>query len=111
MISIIKIIQQHILHYEELNELKAVENSDAINEFDKFMNTFSSNKNAINRKILNLLISTDDELKNLIEINDEEIKMKYSKIENDAKMMKNEYEKKKKREKNEENHEIIMISD
>jgi hypothetical protein len=113
MISIIEIIQQCILHHEELNELKAVENSDAINEFDKFMNTFSSNKNAINHKILNSLISTDNELKNLIEIDDDEIEMKYSKIKNDTKMMKNEYKKKKKkkRRKYEENHEIIMISD
>jgi len=111
MISIIEIIQQHILHHEELDELKAAENSDAINEFDKFINIFSSNKNAINREILNSLTSINDELKNLIEINDNEIEMKYSKIENDAKMTKNEYEKKKKKRKDEENHEIIMISD
>jgi len=112
MISIIEIIQQRILHHEKLNELKAAENSDAVNEFDKFMNTFSSDKNAINHKIFNSLISINDELKNLIEIDDDEIKMKYSKIENDAKMMKNEYEKKKKKErKDEENHEIIIISD
>jgi len=112
MILIIKIIQQHILHHEELNELKAVENSDAVNEFNNFMNTFFSNKNAINYKILNSLTSTDDKLKNLIEINDDEIKIKYSKIKNDTKMMKNEYEKKKKKKKEDKkNHEIIMISD
>jgi hypothetical protein len=112
MISIIEIIQQRILHHEELDELKAAENSDAVNEFDKFMNTFSSDKNAINHEILNSLISTDDELKNLIEIDDDEIEIKYSKIENDAKMTKNEYEKKKKKKKkDEENHEIITISD
>jgi len=59
------------LHHEELDELKATENSDAINEFNKFMNTFSSNKNAINCKIFNSLTLTDDELKNLIEIDDD----------------------------------------
>jgi len=94
MISIIEIIQQYILHHKEFDELKAAENSDAINEFNKSMNTFSSNKNAINHKIFHSLISTDDELKNLIEIDDDEIEIKYSKLENDAKMMKNEYEKK-----------------
>jgi len=100
------------LRHEKLNELKAAENSDAINEFNKFMNTFSNDKNAINYEIFNSLISTDDELKNLIEIDDDKIEMKYNKIENDAKMMKNEYEKKKKKKKeDEENHEIIMISD
>jgi len=112
MISIIKIIQQHILHHEKFNELKAAENSDAVNEFDKFMNTFSSNKNVINHKIFNSLILTDNKLKNLIEINDDEIEIKYSKIKNDAKMMKNEYEKKKKKkEKDKKNHKIITISD
>jgi len=112
MISIIKILQQHILHHEKFNKLKAIENSDAVNEYDKFMNTFSNNKNAINHKIFNSLILTDDELKNLIEINDDEIEMKYSKIKNDAKIMKNEYEKKKKKKKEDKkNHKIIMISD
>jgi hypothetical protein len=112
MLSIIEIIQQRILHHEKLDELKAAENSDAVNEFDKFMNTFSSNKNAIDHEIFNSLISTDNELKNLIEIDDDEIEMKYSKIENDVKMMKNEYEKKKKKkDEDEENHKIIMISD
>jgi translation initiation factor 2 alpha subunit (eIF-2alpha) len=107
MISIIEIIQQRILHHEELDELKAAENSDAVNEFDKFMNTFSSDKNAINREIFNSLTLTDDKLKNLIEINDDEIEMKYSKIENDAKMTKNEYEKKKKKKRGEKTKRIM----
>jgi len=116
MISIIEIIQQRIFHHEEFDELKAAENSDAVNEFDKFMNTFSSDKNAINREIFNSLTSTDDELKDLIEIDDNEIEVKYSKVEDDAKMTKDEYEKKKKKKKkkkgeDEENHEIITISD
>ncbi len=45
MILIIEIIQQRILHHEELEDLKAADDSDVINEFNKFMNAFSSEKN------------------------------------------------------------------
>jgi len=79
------------------------------------MNTFVSNKNVANRKILNSLNSINNELKNLIEINDNETKIKYKKVENNAKMIKNEYKESKYEEeennnKNEVKHKIIMIS-
>jgi len=73
MIPIIEIIQQRILHHEELDELKAAEDSDVVNEFDKFMSTFSSDKNAGNREILNSLTSANNELKDLIKVDDNEI--------------------------------------
>ncbi len=47
MISTIELIQQRILHYEELNELKMMNDSDVIQEFNKFMSAFSNEKNAI----------------------------------------------------------------
>ncbi len=130
-----KIIQQRILHHEELEDLKAVNNLNVVNEFNKFMNVFFSEKNATNREILNSLTSTENELKNLIKVNNDKIKMKYNKIKNNAKMIKNEYKKKekkkkekkkkekkkeekkeekkkkKKKKKDEENHKIIKISD
>ncbi len=61
MIFIIKLIQQRILHHEELNDLKTMNDSDVIQKFDKFMSTFSSEKNAIDRKIVKSLDSTDDQ--------------------------------------------------
>ncbi len=92
------------------------------------MNAFSSEKNATNHEILNLLTSIKNELKNLIKVDNDEIKIKYNKIRNDAKMIKNEYKKKEKKKKekkkkekkkkekkkkeekkDEENHEIIKI--
>ncbi len=100
------------------------------------MNTFSSEKNATNREILNSLTLTENELKNLIKVNNNEIIIRYNKMRNDTKMIKNEYKKKekkkkekkkkekkkkeekkegkkkkKKKKKDEENHEIIKISD
>jgi len=47
MISTIELIQQRILHHEELNELKMMNNSDVIQEFNKFINIFSNEKKAI----------------------------------------------------------------
>ncbi len=135
IILIIKIIQQRILHHEELEDLKVADNLNAVNEFNKFINTFSSEKNATNREILNLLTSVKNELKNLIKVNNNEIKIRYNKIRDNAKIIKNEYKKKekkkkeekkkekkkkeqkkeekkkKKKKKNKENHEIIKISD
>ncbi len=128
MISIIELIQQRILHHEELNELKMMNDSNVIQEFNKFMNTFLNEKNAINRKIVNSLDSSNDESDDIIEIDDDDKKMKFSKRNDDADMIENEneyknkykykkkYEKKKKKKKKKtkkkkKNDEIIVISD
>jgi len=120
MISTIELIQQRILHHEELNELKTMNDSNVIQEFNKFMNAFSNEKNAIDQKIVNSLDSSNNESDNIIEINDDDKKMKFSKRNDDADMIENEneyknkykkkYEKKKKKKKK-KNDEIIMISD
>ncbi len=123
MISIIELIQQRILHHEELNELKMMNDSNVIQEFNKFMNTFLNEKNAIDRKIVNSLDSSNDESDDIIEIDDDDKKMKFSKRNDDADMIENEneyknkykykkkYEKKKKKKKKKKNDEIIVISD
>jgi len=121
MISTIELIQQRILHHEELNELKTTNDSDVIQEFNKFMSAFSNEKNAIDRKIVNSLDSSDNESDDIIEIDDDDKKMKFSKRDDDADMIENEneykneykkkYEKKKKKKKKKKNDEIIVISD
>jgi hypothetical protein len=116
MISTIELIQQRILHHEELNELKIMNDSDVIQEFDKFMSAFSNEKNAVDRKIVNSLGSSDDESDDIIEIDENDKKMKFSKRNDDANMIEseNEYEKKyekKKKKKKKKNDEIIVISD
>jgi len=111
MISTIELIQQRILHHEELNELKMMNDSNVIQEFNKFMNAFSNKKNAIDRKIVNSLNSSDDESDDIIEIDDDDKKMKFSKRDDDADMIENENEYEKKYEKKKKNDEIIVISD
>jgi len=115
MISTIELIQQHILHHEELNELKMTNDSNIIQEFNKFMSVFSNEKNAIDWKIVNSLDSSNDESDDIIKIDDDDKKMKFSKRNDDANMIENENEYKKKYEKKYEkkkkNDEIIVISD
>ncbi len=119
MISTIKLIQQRILHHEELNELKIMNDSDVIQEFNKFMSAFLNEKNAIDWKIVNLLDSSNDESDDIIEIDENDKKIKFSKRNDDADMIenkneyKNEYKKKyeKKKKKKKKNDEIIVISD
>ncbi len=111
MISTIELIQQRILHHEELNELKTTNDSDVIQEFNKFMSAFLNEKNAIDRKIVNSLDSSDDESDDIIEIDDNDKKMKFSKRNDDADMIENENEYEKKYEKKKKNDEIIVISD
>ncbi len=91
-------------------------NSNIIQEFNKFMNAFLSEKNAINKKIVKSLDLTDDQSDDIIEIDDDNKNMKFSKRNNDANMIenKNEYDEKKKNEKKKKkkkNSEIIVISD
>jgi len=110
MISIIELIQQRILHHEELNELKMMNDSNVIQEFNKFMSAFLNEKNAIDRKIVNSLDSSDDESNDIIKIDDDDKKMKFSKKNDDADMIENENEYEKKYEKKKKNDEIMMIS-
>ena len=117
MISTIELIQQRILHHEELNELKMMNDSDVIQEFNKFMSAFLNEKNAIDRKIVNSLDSSNNESDDIIEIDDNKKKVKFSKRNDDADMIENKkkykkkYKKKKKKKKKKKNDEIIVISD
>jgi len=91
--------------------LKTANDSNAVEEFDRFMNTFENDRNAINRIIVSSSTSKDDEPDDLIEIDDYENEIKYNKKKNDAdmrEMSNNEYD--EKNSENSENNKIIMIS-
>ena len=91
------------MHHEELNELKVAQDSNVVNEFDKFVSTFSNDKNVANREILNSLNSINNEFKNLIKVNDNKIKIKYEKVKNNAKIIENKYRSSKYKDKNNNN--------
>jgi len=56
--------------------LKTTHNLNAINEFEKFKDTFASDKNATNREIFNFLKSTNNDFKDLIVINNNKVKIR-----------------------------------
>ena len=56
--------------------MKKVYNLDTINKFEKFKNTFASNKNAIDCKISDFLRSTNNNFEDLIKINNNKVKIK-----------------------------------
>jgi len=76
IISIIEIIQQRILYYKRFNKLKTTHNSNAINKFEKFKDTFANNKNVANCEISNSLRSIDNNSKDLIKINNNKVKIR-----------------------------------
>ncbi len=82
--------------------------SDVIQEFNKFMSTFLNEKNAIDRNIVNSLDSSNDKSNDIIEINDDGKKMKFSKRNDDADMIENENEYKKKYEKEKKRRRRMM---
>ncbi len=51
-------------------------NSNAINKFEKYKNTFTNNKNATNCKISNSLKLINNNSKDLIKINNNKVKIK-----------------------------------
>jgi len=56
--------------------LKKAHNSDTINKFEKFKNTFANNKNTADCKIFNFLKSTDNNTEDLIKIDNNKVKIK-----------------------------------
>ncbi len=56
--------------------MKKTHNSNAINKFKRFKNTFASNKNTANCKISNFLKSTNNNAENLVKINNNRVKIK-----------------------------------
>jgi len=53
-----------------------VHNLDTINKFERFKDTFVSNKTIVDCKISNSLKSIDNNIKNLIKINNNKVKIK-----------------------------------
>jgi len=71
--------------------LKATHNSNAINEFKKFKDTFANKKNVANREILNSLQSTNNDFENLIKIDDNKVKIKWQKTKNNVEILNDKY--------------------
>jgi len=56
--------------------LKKTHNSNAINKFKRFKDTFANNKNVVDCEISNFLRSTNNDVKDLIKINNNKVKIR-----------------------------------
>jgi len=74
MMLIIQIIQQQILHYDELKKLKMIDDVDSMTAFENFTTQFITFNNVKERQILNSLQTTDENSNNLIVVDDNDTK-------------------------------------
>ncbi len=56
--------------------MKKIYNSNTINEFKRFKDTFANNKNAIDCKISNFLKLINNNAKDLIKVNNNKVKIR-----------------------------------
>lgn len=104
MMLIIQMIQQRIIHHEEMINLKTIENSAVDKKFEKFVNTFNDDHNVADRYIRHALTSKKKELNNIIKMNEKQIEIVYRQTNDDERMKDNQYdEKNEKSEKNKKN--------
>ena len=75
MIFIIEMIEQRILHYENLQNLKNVDVANSLKKFIIFVEKHVESQNAKNRQILNSM--KKNERNEIIEIDDERNEIKY----------------------------------
>jgi len=70
MMLIVQIIQQRILHYDELKKLKMIDDVDSMTAFENFTTQFIILNNVKERQISNMLQTTDENLNDLIIVDD-----------------------------------------
>ena len=90
MIFIIEMIEQRILHYENLQNLKNIDVANSLKKFIIFVEKYVEFQNAKNRQILNFM--KKDKRNEIIKIDDEKNEIKYIVQENIKKKEINEYD-------------------
>ena len=75
MIFIIEIIEQRILHYENLQNLKNIDVANSLKKFINFVEKYAEFQNAKNRQILNFM--KKNKKNEIIKIDDKKNEIKY----------------------------------
>ena len=114
MRSILKILQQYFIHYNELNELREAENENFLKSYRNFVQEFVNERNAKERNIINSLTIMKKSFDNLMIIENDETKNQY-RVDNNEKYIgfekyeennedENEYKKNQENKKNKSNN-------
>ncbi len=77
MKSIVKIIQQRVIHYDDLNNLKRANDVDSFKLYSSFVEKFASTKNAKERKIPNFIDVKIENSNDVVKENDDDQEIRH----------------------------------
>ncbi len=111
MISIVYLIQQRILHYDNLKKLKQIDDTNFITAFQNFATEFITFLTVKEREIWNLIHIINSNSNNFIIVENDDAEMCYEAKKNKKKLQHDEYEiiSSKKKENNESEKKIIKL--
>ena len=114
MISIVHLIQQRILHYDDLKKLKQTDDTNSMTAFQNFATEFVTLSTVKEREIQNSIHAINSNLNNLIIVENDDAEMCYYEAKkNKKKLQHDEYEiiSSEKKENNESEKKIIKLFD
>jgi len=111
MISIVHLIQQRILHHDDLKKLKQADDTNSMTAFQNFATEFITFSTIKEREIQNLIHVINFNSNNLIIVENDDTEMRYEVKKNEKKLQHDEYEiiSSKKKENNESEKKIIEL--
>jgi len=111
MISIVHLIQQRILHHDDLKKLKQTDDIDSMTAFQNFTTEFVTLSTVKEREIQNSIHAINSNSNDLIIVENDDAEMCYEAKKNEKKLQQNEYEiiSSEKKENNESEKKIIEL--
>ncbi len=114
MIFIVHLIQQKILHHDDLKKLKQTDDTNSMTAFQNFATEFVTLSTVKEREIQNSIHAINSNLNNLIIVENDDAEMCYYEAKkNEKKLQHDEYEiiSSEKKENNESEKKIIKLFD
>jgi len=111
MIFIVHLIQQKILHHDDLKKLKQTDDTSSMIAFQNFATEFVTFSIVKEREIQNLIHAINSNLNDFIIVENDDTEMRYEAKKNEKKLQHDEYEiiSSKKKENNESEKKIIKL--
>jgi len=111
MIFIVHLIQQRILHHDDLKKLKQTDDTNSMTAFQNFTTEFVTLSTVKEREIQNSIHAINSNLNDLIIVENNDAEMRYEAKKNKKKLQHDEYEiiSSEKKENNESEKKIIEL--
>ncbi len=111
MISIVHLIQQRILHHDDLKKLKQTDDTNSMTAFQSFTTKFITFSTVKEREIQNLIHAINSNSNDFIIVENDDAEMCYEAKKNEKKLQHDEYEiiSSEKKENNESEKKIIEL--